>query len=80
MRLARTGPPVASPVVLGRVGRALAVAAVLVALTAGVAAARVRRAVDILPPGQSGFVSIALADGAAWFANYDRGTLTKVSG
>jgi sugar lactone lactonase YvrE len=28
----------------------------------------------------SGFVSIAFSDGAAWFTNYDRGTLTRVSG
>ena len=29
---------------------------------------------------RSGFASIAYDDGAAWFTNYDRGTLTKVSG
>jgi streptogramin lyase len=34
----------------------------------------------ILPAaGKSGFVSIAYGDGAAWFTNYDRGTLTRVS-
>jgi streptogramin lyase len=36
--------------------------------------------VALLPAASvSGFVSIAYADGAAWFTNYDRGTLTKVS-
>ncbi|HET7759338.1 MAG TPA: hypothetical protein VFK62_05405 [Gaiellaceae bacterium] len=29
---------------------------------------------------QSGFASIAFGDGAAWYTNYDRGTLTRVSG
>jgi len=29
---------------------------------------------------RSGFTSIAYGDGAAWFTNYDLGTLTKVSG
>jgi len=28
----------------------------------------------------SGFASIAYGDGSAWFTNYDRGTLTRVSG
>src|SRR5262249_12613538 len=37
--------------------------------------------VALLPgANESGFASIAYADGAAWFANYDRGTLTRVSG
>ena len=37
--------------------------------------------VALLPTAnESGFVSIAYADGAAWFTNYDRGTLTRVSG
>jgi len=37
--------------------------------------------VALLPTADaSGFVSIAYAGGAAWFANYDRGTLTRVSG
>ena len=37
--------------------------------------------VAILPAAnQSGFASIAFGDGSAWFANYDRGTLTRVSG
>lgn len=37
--------------------------------------------VALLPAAEgSGFASIAFADGAAWFANYDRGTLTKVAG
>jgi penicillin amidase len=43
---------------------ALAVAVALAVLAAGGAAARVRQAKDILPPGQSGFVSLAgLASG-----------------
>jgi streptogramin lyase len=29
---------------------------------------------------RSGFASIAFGDGAAWYTNYDRGTLTRVSG
>jgi hypothetical protein len=37
--------------------------------------------VALLPTANlSGFASIAYGDGAAWFTNYDRGTLTKVSG
>lgn len=37
--------------------------------------------VALLPVAdRSGFVSIAYADGSAWFTNYDRGTLTRVSG
>ena len=37
--------------------------------------------VALLPAADaSGFVSIAYADGSAWFTNYDRGTLTRVSG
>jgi hypothetical protein len=28
----------------------------------------------------SGFASIVFGDGSAWFTNYDRGTLTSVSG
>jgi virginiamycin B lyase len=37
--------------------------------------------VALLPTAnESGFVSIAYADGSAWFTNYDRGTLTRVSG
>jgi hypothetical protein len=37
--------------------------------------------VAILPTANvSGFASIAFGDGAAWFTNYDRGTLTRVSG
>jgi streptogramin lyase len=37
--------------------------------------------VALLPTAdESGFASIAYADGSAWFANYDRGTLTRVSG
>ena len=37
--------------------------------------------VALLPTATgSGFVSIAYADGSAWFTNYDRGTLTRVSG
>lgn len=37
--------------------------------------------VALLPAANaSGFVSISYADGAAWFTNYDRGTLTRVSG
>ena len=40
-----------------------------------------RRAPSLLPVAdRSGFASIAYGDGAAWFTNYDRGTLTKVSG
>jgi streptogramin lyase len=35
----------------------------------------------ILPPAsRSGFASIAYGDGAAWFTNYDRGTLTRLPG
>jgi hypothetical protein len=35
-----------------------------------------------LPPtaNVSGFASIVFGDGSAWFTNYDRGTLTSVSG
>jgi streptogramin lyase len=29
---------------------------------------------------RSGFASVAFGDGSAWFTNYDRGTLTRVSG
>jgi hypothetical protein len=29
---------------------------------------------------ETGFASIAFGDGSAWFTNYDRGTLTRVSG
>lgn len=37
--------------------------------------------VALLPAAdESGFASIAYAGGSAWFANYDRGTLTRVSG
>jgi len=37
--------------------------------------------VALLPTANvSGFASIAFGDGSAWFANYDRGTLTRVSG
>jgi streptogramin lyase len=37
--------------------------------------------VALLPAASSsGFASIAFGDGAAWFTNYDRGTLTRVSG
>ena len=37
--------------------------------------------VALLPSAdRSGFASIAYGDGAAWFTNYDLGTLTKVSG
>jgi streptogramin lyase len=37
--------------------------------------------VALLPTAdKSGFVSIAYAEGSAWFTNYDRGTLTRVSG
>ncbi len=37
--------------------------------------------VALLPAAnQSGFVSITFGDGSAWFTNYDRGTLTRVSG
>ncbi len=37
--------------------------------------------VALLPAAnRSGFASIAYDDGAAWFTNYDRGTLTRVSG
>ena len=37
--------------------------------------------VALLPPASaSGFVSISYADGGVWFTNYDRGTLTRVSG
>jgi len=37
--------------------------------------------VALLPAATaSGFVSISYGDGAAWFTNYDRGTLTRVSG
>ena len=37
--------------------------------------------VALLPSAnESGFASISYADGAAWFTNYDRGTLTRVSG
>lgn len=37
--------------------------------------------VAILPTANvSGFASIAFGDGAAWLTNYDRGTLTRVSG
>ena len=37
--------------------------------------------VALLPAAsRSGFASIAFGDGAAWFTNYDRGTLTRVSG
>jgi streptogramin lyase len=35
----------------------------------------------ILPAAsRSGFASIAYGDGAAWFTNYDRGTLTRLPG
>jgi streptogramin lyase len=37
--------------------------------------------VALLPAAnRSGFASIVFGDGSAWFANYDRGTLTGVSG
>jgi len=37
--------------------------------------------VALLPiASQTGFVSITYSNGVAWFTNYDRGTLTKVSG
>jgi streptogramin lyase len=37
--------------------------------------------VAMLPAAsRSGFTSIAFGDGAAWFTNYDRGTLTRVTG
>jgi streptogramin lyase len=37
--------------------------------------------VALLPTADaSGFASISYADGAAWYTNYDRGTLTRVSG
>ncbi len=37
--------------------------------------------VALLPAAsRSGFASIAYGDGAAWFTNYDRGTLVEVSG
>lgn len=37
--------------------------------------------VALLPAAnQSGFASIAFGDGSAWYTNYDRGTLTRVSG
>jgi streptogramin lyase len=37
--------------------------------------------VALLPTANvSGFASIAFGDGSAWFTNYDRGTLTRVSG
>jgi hypothetical protein len=37
--------------------------------------------VALLPSANvSGFASISFADGAAWYTNYDRGTLTRVSG
>lgn len=37
--------------------------------------------VALLPSAsRSGFASIAFGDGSAWFTNYDRGTLTAVSG
>jgi hypothetical protein len=37
--------------------------------------------VALLPRANvSGFASISFADGAAWYTNYDRGTLTRVSG
>jgi hypothetical protein len=37
--------------------------------------------VALLPAAnRSGFASIAFGDGAAWYTNYDRGTLTRVSG
>jgi len=37
--------------------------------------------VALLPAAtRSGFTSIAFGDGAAWFTNYDRGTLTRISG
>jgi hypothetical protein len=37
--------------------------------------------VALLPSANlSGFASITYADGAAWYTNYDRGTLTRVSG
>jgi streptogramin lyase len=29
---------------------------------------------------RSGFASIAYGDGSAWYTNYDRGTLTRLSG
>src|SRR2546421_2662878 len=56
MRLAAGPVPVASRPVRGRVGSTLA-AVVVVAALAPVADGRVRQAQDILPPGQSGFVS-----------------------
>src|SRR5205823_13450786 len=63
MWLARAGAEVASPAVLGRVGRALFAPVVATALVAAIASApagaRIRRAVDILPPGQSGYVSLS---------------------
>jgi hypothetical protein len=37
--------------------------------------------VALLPVAdRSGFTSITYGEGAAWFTNYDRGTLTRVSG
>ena len=37
--------------------------------------------VALLPAANlSGFASITFGDGSAWFSNYDRGTLTRVSG
>jgi streptogramin lyase len=37
--------------------------------------------VALLPPAsRSGFASIAFGGGAAWYTNYDRGTLTRVAG
>ena len=37
--------------------------------------------VALLPSANlSGFASITFGDGSAWFSNYDRGTLTRVSG
>jgi sugar lactone lactonase YvrE len=37
--------------------------------------------VALLPAAsRSGFASIAFGGGAAWFTNYDRGTLTRVAG
>src|SRR5205809_114516 len=57
VRLARAGVSLASPAVRERVGRALAAAVAIAALAPGAASARVRQAEDILPPGQSGYVS-----------------------
>jgi len=64
VRLARVDGSLASPAVRERVGRALAAAVAIAVLAPGAASARVRQAEDILPPGQSGYVSIGgLASG-----------------